>query len=471
MQFLWKWVDELVGKGLEMSVITELFSYAMLSMVPLALPMAVLLSSLMTFGGLAEHYELASLKSAGLSLMRIMRPLIIFCSLITIGAFFFSNYLLPYTNLKMLSTLFDIRQQKPALNIKEGVFYNEIDGYSIRIRKIQKDGQNLEDIMIYDHTDQAGNTNLTVAEQGKMYMTPDKRYLVIELKNGCSYEDIWKERESSITHPFVRMNFKNEVIRMDLSGFQMQRTDQDLFKENDKMLNGEQLQAYIDTVSWEIEKDRSQFYDGLTNAYLSRTKKYWNRIDSLKTPVKEGDFLAGFSPVERAKVYEVALNNARNCKQTADSKKEEIEGEEHAVLRYKIEFWRKYSLSLACLIMFFIGAPLGAIIRKGGMGLSVVVSVIFFIIFWVLAIIGEKLSKEGVVPPEFGMWIGCLVYLPLGIWLTIKATADSALFDLESYKQTFRNLFRFRQKDKATHAPHANERNTSGKTTDSSGHD
>lgn len=451
MQFLWKWVDELVGKGLDIDVISELFSFAALSMVPLALPLSILLSSLMTFGSLAEHYELAALKSSGQSLLRIMRPLIIFACVITIGAFLFSNYLLPYTNLKMLSTLFDIRQQKPALNIKEGVFYNDIDGYSLRIRKIQKDGQNIEDVMIYDHTDQAGNTNLTVAEQGKMYMTPDKRYLVIELRDGCNYEEVWKERDAPRTHPFVRMAFKEEAIRLDLSGFQMQRTDQDLFKENHQMLNGSQLLAYIDTMNMELVEDRTKFYDALTNAYMSRTRTYWNKIDSSKTVVPGGNFIENFNDLERAKLFEVALNNARNCKSSAESKKEEIDAEEHAILRYKIEFWRKYSLSFACLVMFFIGAPLGAILRKGGMGLSVVVSVGFFVLFWVISIVGEKLSKEGIVPPEFGMWLGCIVYLPLGIWLTVKATADSALFDLDSYKQVFRRLNPFRKRKDDEH--------------------
>lgn len=448
MQFLWKWVDELVGKGLGADVITELFTYAALSMVPLALPMAVLLSSLMTFGNLAEHYELAALKSSGLSLMRIMRPLIIFSCVVTISAFAFSNYLLPYTNLKMLSTLFDIRQQKPALNIKEGVFYNEIDNYSIRIRHIREDGQSLEDIMIYDHTEQAGNINLTVAEQGRMYMTDDKHYLVIELKNGVNYKDIINEANATFNKPFMRLTFKDQTVRLDLSSFQMQRTDKDLFRENYQMLNGEQLLAYVDTMQMELRDDREGFYSSLTKAYMPKSEKYWKKIDSLKAPAKTENFMNEFDRTQRAKLYELALNTARNCKSAAENKVNEIDAEEKSILRYQIEFWKKFSYSFACLIMFFIGAPLGAIIRKGGMGMPVVVSVFFFIIFWVLSITGEKLAKEGSIPPELGMWIGCIVYLPLGIWLTRKATADSALFDVDSYRQSLQRLNLFRKKKK-----------------------
>ncbi|GAB4134128.1 MAG: hypothetical protein Fur0041_06980 [Bacteroidia bacterium] len=450
MQFLWKWVDELVGKGLEWQVVVELFFYASLSMVPLALPMAVLLSSLMTFGNLAEHYELAALKSAGQSLTRIAKPLIGLVVMITVIAYLFSNFLLPYTNLKMLSTLFDIRQQKPALNIKEGIFYNEIDGYSIRINKIDKDGQGIHDIMIYDHSDQMGNTALTIADHGKMISTPDKRYLIIELVNGKTYNEIWNQENASIRKPFMRMSFSKQTVKLDLSGFSMQRTDQDLFKENHQMLSGKQLMDYIDTMHQEIAEDRVKFYPALRNAYLHKSYNYWKIHDSLKTIPAEGSCISEFDKNARLRIFDISLNNARNCKSATESKINEIEAEESSIIRFKIEYWRKYTLAIACLIMFFVGAPLGAIIRKGGLGMPVVISVFFFILFWVLSITGEKISKEGNLPAEVGMWIGCAAFVPLGIWLTIKATADSALFDTDSYVQTLRNFFvkLFRIKEK-----------------------
>jgi lipopolysaccharide export system permease protein len=448
MQFLWKWVDELVGKGLDSSVIVELFTYSALSTVPLALPMAVLLSSLMTFGNLAEHYELAALKSSGLSLFKIMGPLIAFVVLITIGAYLFSNNLLPRTNLKMISTLFDIRQQKPALNIKEGVFYNEIDGYSIRIKKIGKNGKSLTGVMIYDHTDQLGNTSLTIAESGEMYMTEDKLFLIIELNNGHSYAEMMNQANASKTKPFMRTTFLTETVRLDLSGFKMTRADQDMFKENHQMLNGSQLLAYIDTLREEINHDKLEFYPALRSAYFAQTRMYWKNNDSLKVPFKTGEFMTEYTKEETSRIYDMALNSARNCKAAAESKITELEAEERSVLRYRIEYWRKFTLSVACLLMFFVGAPLGAIVRKGGLGMPVVVSVVLFVIFWVVTITGEKMSKEGAIDPALGMWIGCAFFLPLGIWLTIKATADSTLFSMDNVLDFFRRLMFWQKKKK-----------------------
>ncbi|MDQ3110219.1 MAG: LptF/LptG family permease [Bacteroidota bacterium] len=447
MQFLWKWIDELVGKGLEWTIIVELFSFAALQMIPLALPMAVLLSSLMAFGNMAEHYELAALKSAGISLVRIMRPLILFTVFITAGAFLFSNYVLPYINLKAMSTLYDIHQQKPALNIKEGVFNSLVDGYSIRIDKIEEDGQVLKGIMIYDHSAQAGNVLLTVAEYGKMSTTTDNSFLVMELKNGETYQEMWSAENASVTKPFVRIKFKEQIARIDLSGLKMVRTNAELFKENDKMLTGGQLLSYIDTMKQSVRDDKSRFYVALSSAYLPRTKLYWKSLDTVKAKTKTGDFLQELSAAEKSKAYELAMNNARNCKANVDSKLNEIDAEEKSIIRFKIEYWRKWSLSFACLIMFFIGAPLGALIRKGGLGLPVVISIICFLLFWVMSIVGEKLAKEGTIPAEFGMWFGCLTFLPLGIWLTKKATADSGMFDSGGIFNRIKNLFRRKNKN------------------------
>lgn len=441
MQFLWKWVDELVGKGLDWHVVAELFFYASLSVVPLAIPMAVLLSSLMTFGNLAEHYELAALKSSGMSLMKIMRPLIFLALGTMLTAFVFANYVLPYTNLKMYSTLFDIRQQKPALNIKEGIFYNEIDGYSIRIRKIGSDKINLEDVMIYDHTDMMGNTTLTMAETGQMFMTDDKRYLVIGLHNGITYKEITNTTNAVEKKPFMRLGFTDQLLRLDLSGFKMQRTQEDLFKDNHQMLNGSQLLDAIDTMNVEIAQDRANFYMSIQNAYFSRTAQYWQMNDSMKTKPDSGELLSTFEKDEKNRVYDNALNTARNCKATAESKVNELDSEEKTIVRFEIEFWRKYALSFACLIMFFIGAPLGAIIRKGGLGMPVVFSVVFFILFWAVSITFEKLSLKSAIPPFIGMWMGCVIFIPVAIILTRRATADANLFDIDGVFAGFKRFF------------------------------
>jgi lipopolysaccharide export system permease protein len=428
MQFLWKWVDELVGKGLDWNILTELFSFAALSMVPLALPMAVLLSSLMTFGNLAEHYELAAMKSSGLSLMRVMRPLIVFTVIISIAAYGFSNNLLPYTNLKMLSTLFDIRQKKPDLNIPDNVFYNQIDGYTIRKHK-SKDGKSIEDVMIYDHSQDQGNTALTLAKTGNMSTTKDGHYLVVELHDGVTYKEMLDQPNAELTHPFLKQSFRDEILRMDLSGFKMNRTNEELFRENQQMLNGSQLLDYIDTMKQTIQDDKDDFYNSVTSAYLQKSRNYWKAMDTTKKVIHNGSILAEFDASGKKTVFEHALSAARNVQKSAEDKVNEIDAEEKEILRYKIEFWRKFTLSFACLLMFFIGAPLGAIVKKGGLGMPIVIAVGFFIIFWVLSITGEKLSKEGTLPPEIGMWLGCLCYIPLAIWLTRQATAEASLFD------------------------------------------
>lgn len=451
MQFVWKWVDELVGKGLSYATVAKLFFFASLSTVPLALPMAVLLSSLMSFGNMGEHYELAALKSSGLSLQRIMRPLTFFSIVIAICAFFFSNNLLPQANLKMISTLYDIRQQKPALNISEGIFYNGIEGYSIRIGKIDKDGTTIHDVMIFDQSDNSGsgNTALTVARDGHMASTEDKRYLIIGLQNGRSYSDVRDQQNGTKTRPFMRTKFKEQVINLDLSGFKMNKTDEDLFKENHQMLSGQQLLDAIDTMNVEVYNDRTKFYVALRSAFFPHTIRYWKTIDSAKVKVLDKDFLSGFSHNERLRIYDVAKNSASNLKQSIDSKINELEAETRSIIRFEIEFWRKYTLSVACIIMFFIGAPLGAIIRKGGLGLPMVVSVGLFIIFWVLSITGEKMAKEGSIPAWLGMWASCFIFLPFCFFLTRKATADSGLFDIDGTLAKIKGFFT-RKKTKRT---------------------
>ncbi|TND08999.1 MAG: putative permease [Bacteroidetes bacterium] len=448
MQFLWKWVDELVGKGLDYGTIVNLFFFASLSTVPLALPMAVLLSSLMTFGNLGEHYELAALKSSGLSLNRIMLPLFVFTVIISLLAFLFSNNLLPYTNLKMISKLYDIRSQKPALNIKEGVFYSGIEGYSIRIGSIDKNGTGIHDVMIFDRTDPSGNVGVTIAKNGNMISTADKRYLIISLADGSSYSEVSNQQPNDASHPFMMTHFKEQKVNIDLSGFKMNRTDEDLFKENHQMLNGSQLLAAIDTMNAEIAEDEINFYKALRAAYFNRSLRYWKKIDSTNAEISDSAFTTGFDHKSKMHIYEVASNSASNVKQAISSKINELDAERRAILRFKIEFWRKYSLSVACLIMLFIGAPLGSIIRKGGLGMPMVISVVLFIIFWVLSITGEKMSKEGLIPPELGMWLGCIIFLPLGILLTIIANADSAMFDTDGFMQKLRNFFTRRKKHK-----------------------
>ncbi|OQB64301.1 MAG: putative permease YjgP/YjgQ family protein [Bacteroidetes bacterium ADurb.Bin141] len=440
MQFLWKYIDDLVGKGLDWWTITKLLSYTSTTLVPLALPLAILLSSIMTFGNLAEHYEIVAAKSAGISLQRLMRPLIVVAICISVGAFFFSNYVLPYSNLKMGSLLYDVRQQKPALFIKEGIFYNGIDGYSIKIGKKLSDGKSIRNIMIYDHTNNMGNHKVVVADSGSMVMTDDKRYLILTLFNGHSYEEQQNRRRNYDTRPLLRTTFQSEIIRFDLSSFELNRTNEDLFKDNYQMLNIYQLNAMIDTFQMQMnmrkyrfQKDLIPYYQFLKDSSLmaaasSATVAKW---PILKSDSKKASLL-----------FETATAQARTLKSYIESTKDDLASRNRAYIKYNIEWHRKFTLSIACLLLFLIGAPLGAIIRKGGLGLPIVISIAFFLCYHIISITGEKFAKEGVISVERGMWQSSIVLLPIGLFLVYKATHDSALFDMDAYKSFFRKLFR-----------------------------
>ena len=450
MQFLWKYIDDLVGKGLEWHVIIQLLFYASLTLVPMALPLAILLSSIMTFGNLGENYELVALKSAGLSLFKIMYPLIIITVFVSAIAFCFSNYVLPYANLKMGSLLYDVRDQKAAFKVKEGIFYNGIDGYSIRVGKKEKDGKTISDIMIYDHTAGVGNNKVIIAESGSMEMSEDKSHLLIYLNNGSSYEEALKNNDLHKIPSLTRSNFSEQLIRMNLSGFRLTRTDESLFKNNYQMLNLNQLRYNIDSLQRKKDTSIITFDKQLTGNYFSKSTVFINRLDSVKTDkfkTKSSiDFLSRFKKNEKVLILETAANIVRSAKSYTESAVQDINSGEKSIALHSSEFHRKFTLSFACFILFFIGAPLGAIIRKGGLGMPVVISVVFFILFHVLSITGEKLAKEEALPAYQGMWIASAVLFPIGVFLTYKATGDSALFDIDIYKRVVSKINPFRKK-------------------------
>jgi lipopolysaccharide export system permease protein len=443
MQFLWKYIDDLVGKGLEWYIIFKLLFYASSTFVPLALPLAILLSSLMMFGNLGEHYELVSMKSAGISLSRIMRPLIILSILISGLAFYFSNIILPTANLKFLSLLYDIREKKLAFNIKEGVFYNGIEGFVIRVGKKDPDGNTIRDVMVYDHTKHQGETSLTTAEWGKMELTPDKRFLVFRLYNGTNYEERTDLRQAERTHPFQRTKFKEQFQMFDLSTFQLTRTDEKLFKSNYEMLNVNQLRHSIDSIRKDYLMDKKNFINNFIHNYyflstLDTLPKNQLHTDTVKfTPDVLGNFGAG----ERGKVLDLARNTASSVRENIRINKESLYIKSKLLHKHEVVLHKKFTFSIACFLLFFIGGPLGAIIRKGGLGLPAVISTIFFILFWILSFIGEKYTDEGVIPAFEGMWIAPAVLLPIGVFLTYKATVDASLLDLDAWFKFFKKIF------------------------------
>jgi lipopolysaccharide export system permease protein len=450
MQFLWKYVDDLIGKGLEWYVVAELLLYASASLVPLALPMAILLSSIMTFGNLGEHYELVAMKSSGLSLQRIMRPLVVFIIFISVSAFFFSNNLLPLANLKMGTLLYDITHQKPAIEIREGIFYNGIDGYSIRVGRKENDGNLLKDILIYDHTDRTGNSKVIVAESGTMKMSDNKQFMILNLYNGYSYDEQYHEHKNDFNFPLLRAKYREQVIRMDLSGFQFSRSDEEIFKDNYQMLNLNQLSEAIIEMKENDNKRRSEFKEHLNENYYRNRPRTDSIFDFHKeTKDLKPVFFEDFSITEKKQIMETSMNLARSVKSYSETFVMDYANRSKFIYRHEVEWHRKLTLPFACVILFFIGAPLGAIIRKGGLGMPVVMSFIFFIIFHVITISGEKFVKEGVMEAWGGMWLASIILLPVGVFLTYKAANDSVIFDIGFYK----NIFNFLKRKEKIVAP------------------
>lgn len=440
MQFLWRYVDDLVGKGLEWNIIAQLLFYASFTFVPMALPLSVLLSSLMTFGNLGERYELVAIKAAGVSLRKIMMPLAVFALLLSIGAFYYSNVVFPFANLKFRTILYDVRQKKMALNIREGIWYSGLEGFVIKVGKKEEDKVTLRDIMIYDHTKFQGNSNLTIADSGKMEQTSDGNYLLLTLYNGYNYEEK-TGRNSDAKKPFQRTFFEEEIIKFDLSQFKMTRTNDEFFRSAYYMLDVKQLNYAADSLGRDVKKKADDLSHSLLSYYsfLLRSNLTDSSSKLIKT-VKVQPLLEGRGKSEQIKIINNALSLAKNAKGSFEFNQQNIKETSVLKARYEIEWHRKFTLSLACLALFLIGAPLGTIIRKGGLGMPLVVSVLLFVAYHVISFTGEKAARSGVADSWKGMWISTLVFLPVGIFLTYKASTDSALLDAEKYKHILERL-------------------------------
>ena len=415
MQFLWKYIDDLVGKGLEFTQIAELLFYASARFVPIALPIAMLLASVMVFGKLGEQYELVALKSAGISLYRILLPLILLVILLSYGSFLFSNFIMPIANLKNGSMLYDIQRKKPALNIKEGIFYKDIEGFSIKVNKKETDGITLKDIIIYDHASGSGNDKVIIADSGKMQITVDEQFLELILYNGHSYIDI-PDKKRKKENAFRTTHFKEDLIRFDLASFNAKKNSEKLYKGHYAMLNNKQLSYAIDSLQLKYNEKEQLF-----------KKNMIDRYELELTTISISD--SSISLIQKRKQYDIAISKIRTLRSIARSNKDDLKYKKIIITKHKIEWHRKISLSVACLLLFLIGAPLGSIIRKGGFGIPVLVSVFFFILYHVLNIIGEKAAKDLSIDPNEGMWLANFVFVPIAIFLLYKAKNDSQLFD------------------------------------------
>lgn len=460
MQFLWKYVEDMVGKGIEMNVLSEMFLYAALNLIPLALPLAILLASLMTFGNFGERLELLAMKSAGIPLLKMMKPLIVLIAFISIGAFFFQNNAMPKIQVKFYSLLLSIRQKSPELDIPEGTFYKEIENYSLYVGHKDRSTGTLHDVMIYDISKGFNNIAVIVCDSALMRMSKDRLSLVFTMYHGQQFQNFQSESASRSNNsgkfvPYSRENFKRKEMLIPFDA-NFNRIEDSMLAENEgssyisKNIN--QLRSSIDSMTHKVDSinriDRTYMarsaYLSFRNAYKSDStvfeKAQQINIDPLDS------ILAKKSLQEKTVVYSAAASKAENNVNDFTFRSLSKVATQNTINRHWIELNRKFTLSFACLIFFFIGAPLGSIIRKGGLGTPIVVSVILFIIYYIIDNIGYKMTRDGVWPHYIGMWFSSIILFPLGVFLTYKAMNDSVILNADAYRNFFRKVFFIREK-------------------------
>ncbi len=453
MQFLWRYIDDLVGKGLEMHVIGELFFYAALTMVPMALPLAILLASLMTFGNLGERFELTAMKASGISLMKVMRPLIVFIALVAIGAFFFQNYVLPVAQAKMWTLLYSVRQKSPELEIPEGVFYDQIPGYNFYVEEKDRESGTLFDMMIYDVSRGFENARIILADSGHLKLADDKEHLFLQLHSGEQFENLRENSAggNSQNQPYRRESFKLKEILLKFDA-NFNRMDESGMRNQYVGKNISQLRATIDSVTLRVDSIGAGYARDIKERDYMRVP-YWrervvdgNRVKmkqqpvAMEAPLDMDSLFYKEKPAMLASYLSQALLKAQRVKQDYEFKSYAMDADRETIRRHGIEMQKKFTLSFACLIFFFIGAPLGAIIRKGGLGTPLVISVILFIIYYIIDNTGYKMARDGKLEVWMGMWLSSAILLPLGVFFTYKAMKDSAVFDLDAYKNVVRRL-------------------------------
>lgn len=436
LQFFWLYIDDIVGKGLDLFTIGQLIGYVAATVVPLALPLAVLLSSIMTFGNLGETFELVAIKSAGIPLLRFMRPLMVVSLLICGIAFLFNNYIIPVSNLRLNRLKYDIINKKPAFDLREGAFYTNIPGYAIKVGKKEKDDSTLRDIIIYEK-DYNLQDNIIIANSGIMKVSDDKRFLEFKLKDGWRYSE--RGARLNTNTEYIRLGFKEFKKVFDLSALQFNTTEDSLFKDNYQMLSVRQLNVAIDSLEKTPKYYRKKIAKDIL-PYLGFQKNIdsgWNQ-PKLTTTVKSFSEIVPDSLMVSAN--EKTISQLAMIKSSMEINSAEFLGREKSLRLHQIAWHEKFTLSVACFVLFLIGAPLGSIIRKGGLGTPLVFAVIFFVVFFLLNNFGKKFSKEDVLQPILGMWLATLILVPVGIFLTYKAMHDSQLFNKEYYFRAFRKI-------------------------------
>lgn len=448
MQFLWRYVDELVGKGLEIGVLAQFFFYSGLTLIPLSLPLAILLAALMTFGNFGERYELLSMKAAGIPLLRIMRPLIILCTFLCCTSFYFQNVIAPKAQMKLWTLLVSMKQTSPELDIPEGVFYSDISGYNIYVKQKDRKTGIMQDVLIYNFSDGFENAHIIWASEGKMEMTEDKQHLYLHLYNGEQFENLKSQTISSKNVPYRRESFREKHIIIEFDGgFNM--VDGGFLSDRSDSKNMIEISQSIDSLSFQADSiGRTMFNEIKSSTYMTRTLSNMDSIkvasEKLPTIANTDSIFNAYTLAEKEKALRNAFNQTNKLATDWSVKSLQVTETDKNILRHQADWHKKITLSLSCLMFFFIGAPLGAIIRKGGIGLPVVISVIIFVLYYIIDSGATRVARSGEMNMVLGVWMSTIVLAPIGIFFTYKSNKDSVVFNAELYMNFIKWLFGFR---------------------------
>ena len=439
MNILWRYIDELVGKGLSLSIILELLGYALVTMLPMGLPLVMLLAAIMTMGNLGENYELLAMKSAGMSLPKIMQPLIVVAMLVAVGSFFLVNNLVPYSYKQMYSLRYDIKQQKQTIEFQDGLFFNGIEDMSIRVEHQNPETGLLTNVLIYDNRSSTGNMTTTMADSGYIRLSEDKKFLRVTLYHGETYDQTRNSQNWYAKSSLSRHIFDVQRLNIPMEGFDMARTDAELYS-NANTKNIAQLESDIAELELTVNSSTTRSYEPLLKDHLfAKDNTVLALPDSLlydKTgfrPVSALDSIALKGVRDQKKIWDQARTKAKSSRGMFNFDESVTKDSLDRLYRSKVEWHRKISLPISIMIFFLIGAPLGAIIRKGGLGMPIVISVIFFVIYYIISLTGEKLAKEGTWEAIYGMWLSAFILAPIALYLTYQATNDSGLLDMDWY--------------------------------------
>lgn len=448
MQFLWRYVDELVGKGLEIGVLAQFFFYSALTLIPVSLPLAILLAALMTFGNFGEKYELLSMKAAGIPLLRIIRPLIIFCVMLCGMSFYFQNVVAPKAQMKLWTLLVSMKQTSPELDIPEGVFYSDIDGYNIYVKKKDRETGIMKDLLIYNFSDGFENAHIIWASEGSMEMTADKQHLFLHLFNGEQFENLKSQTIDSKNVPYRRETFREKHIIIEFDGgFSM--VDGGFLSNRSDAKNMTEISESIDSLTFKADSTGREMFNDIkriTYRKNSITKRDSTQMAEGKLPtlINTDSLFNAFTLAEKEKALKAASDQLNTLANDWKVKNMQVSEADKNIRRHQSDWHKKITLSLSCLIFFFIGAPLGAIIRKGGLGLPVVISVIIFVLYYIIDSGSTRVARSGEMNIILGTWMSTIVLAPIGAFFTYKSNKDSVVFNLEMYLNFFRWLFGMR---------------------------